>query len=324
MWTQILEHRRQIEQLRRALATQRLPHALLFSGPSGIGKRLVATELTAALFCPQAAEREGEACGTCIACRKLVSNNHPDFFAIEPETSESGAVQTIKIDPLRELSAKLQLHPLEAPVKIAIIDNADKMSLEAENSILKILEEPPPLTHFILITASPHRLLPTIRSRCQHLTFSPLPTEVIAAELTRRLELPEPEALRMARLAGGSLGLALSLDPAFVDSTMSRFLPLATRASTADVLALAEEWKGLEPNRIALLLDILASVYRDLLRTNISGGQTLPPASELRLPQIPEERALACLAEIARARSAADTAANKQLMFEQLLFSLTA
>ncbi len=324
MWHSIIGQQRQVEQLKRALAASRLPNAYLFTGPAGVGKRLAANTLAAAICCPAAPGNDGAPCGSCPACHKALSGNHPDLFFLEPESSESGAVQTIKIGPLRELAGRLQLHPLEAPAKLAVIDGAEKMSPEGENSILKILEEPPPLTHFILITPFPQRLLPTIRSRCQQIAFSPIPENLLSAELAQRLQVPAAEAGRIARLSGGSLGVALSMTPEFVEEVLSRFLTLTAKASSADIIATAESWKALDAAQTPLLLDILASFYRDVLRCQCTGDENglIHPEAARAAALLPPERVLGCLAEIGRARAAAESAANKQLMFEQLLFSV--
>lgn len=324
MWDRIIGQERQIEQLRRALAAGRLPNAYLFTGPAGIGKRLAANTLAAAICCPSSPDNDGAPCGNCPACHKAASGNHPDLFFLEPESSESGVVQTIKIGPLRELSGRLQLHPLEAPAKLAVIDGAEKMSPEGENSILKILEEPPPLTHFILITPFPQRLLPTIRSRCRQVAFSPIPEPLLCAELQRRLQIPQQEAGRIARLSGGSMGAALALTPEFVGEVLDRFLPLTAKASSADIIATAESWKALDAAQIPLLLDILASFYRDVLRCQCTGEESglIHPEAARSAALLPPERVIGCLAKIGQARSAAESAANKQLMFEQLLFTV--
>jgi DNA polymerase III subunit delta' len=326
MWKSIVSHARQIDQLRKALATSRIAGAYLFSGPAGIGKRLTADAFAAALLCPHAEEHDQEACGRCPACQKFAASNHPDAFIMAPVLSERGAVQSIKIDDLRELVAKLQFHPLEARAKIAIIDGAERLLEAAANSLLKALEEPPPATHFVLITPSPQRLLPTIRSRCQQLAFSPLADREIARILVSAKSLPEAEALRIARLSGGSAGAALLLDPEFVEAVLGRFLPLSAHASSADIIEAAQAWKEIDAEHAPLVFDLLASWYRDILRSRAASfdRDLIHPEAARAAAACPESRALANLAAIDAARAAADTAANKQLLFEQLLFTVTA
>lgn len=325
MWSTIIGNKRQIEHIRKALRGNRLPNAYLFCGLKGIGKRRVADALAQALACTAVPSSGDDSCGGCAGCRKAQGFSHPDIFLIQPEQSAQAAFQSIKIESMRRLQAGLQFHPLEAPSKLVIIDDADRMTEEAANSLLKILEEPMASTHFVLITSSPHLILPTIRSRCQHLSFQPLAESEITQALIARGGLAEAQALRIARLSGGSLGTALSLEADFVDAVLGRFFTLVGAASSADILHTAEEWKAEDPSRLPLIFDILASLYRDLLRFNTTGDDSAlihREAAELAADFSPS-RAERCLAEIARARQLSDTTANKQLMFEQLLFSLT-
>jgi DNA polymerase-3 subunit delta' len=326
VFSKIIGHDRQIEQLRAALSSGRIPGAYLFAGPQGIGKRLVADSFAAATFCPNSAERGLEACGGCAACQKLASGNHPDFFAVEPELSERGVVQNIKIDRIRNLQSKLVFSSLEAPRKIAVIDGADHLMEAAANSLLKVLEEPPPSTHFILITPYPMRLLATIRSRCQHVAFSPLPEGPLAGEVATRHGIPKPEALTIARLSGGSLGQALMLEPDFVGEVLRRFMPLTERASSADIIETAQAWKETDIAHTPLIFDLMASWYRDLLKFKATGrsDDLIHPEAAEKAQNTDTHRILKNLASIGGARLAAETSANKQLMFEQLLFSLAA
>jgi len=326
MWSKIIGHERQVVQLRAALSSGRIAGAYLFAGPAGVGKRLTADQFAAAALCPSSADRGMDACGACAACLKLASGNHPDFFAVEPELSERGVVQNIRIDAIRELCSNLRFSPLEAPRKIAVVDGAENLMEAAANSLLKTLEEPPPSTHFILITPYPLRLPATIRSRCQHIPFSPLPEEALACEIAVRHGIEREQALTIARLSGGSLGRALMLDPAFVEDVLKRFLPLTEKASSADIIETAQAWKETDIAHTPLIFDLMASWYRDLLKFKATGNpsdlihpEAAKAAIGTRTPLI-----LSNLASISRARLAAETSANKQLMFEQLLFSLAA
>ncbi|MBN1282607.1 MAG: DNA polymerase III subunit delta' [Proteobacteria bacterium] len=325
MWSKIVGHKRQIEELRRSLESARLPNAYVFAGPAGVGKRLAADAFAAALLCPEAPSRGHDACGECLSCRKLASGNHPDFFLLEPEESERGAVTSIKTDPVRELMQRLIFKPLEAQAKVAIIDGADRLMPQAANSLLKTLEEPPERTHFILVTPLPHRLLPTIRSRCRLVAFSPLGEEELAAALVRRRSMEPAEATRIARLAGGSMGLALRLEPEFVAEVLGRFLPLFSRASSSDIMEAAQAFAAQGPERLPLVFDILMSLCRDMLRVKATGsaGLAIHPEAEALAGRLAESKLMRAIEGINGARIASETAANKQLMFEDLLFTLT-
>ena len=335
MWTSIIGHGRQIDQLCKAISSGRLPNAYLFAGPRGVGKRRAADELAASLVCSSPDAASSGACGTCLACRKAASRTHPDLFLVLPEAQDPGwkppegkekkPSEVIKVEQVRALQSALQFHPLEAKAKLAIIDDADRMNASTANSLLKILEEPPPLTHFALVSTMPNSLLPTIRSRSARLDFGPLSDGEIAAKIASEKGVAREEALRIARLSGGSLGTALAIDPEFLSDTIGRFLTLCRKASTADVLATAEGWSHRSPGEIRLTFDLLASFYRDCLRIAAAGGEVSaahPEAFEMA-PRIGAARASRALSDIDSARRSFDTTANKQLMFENLLFSLT-
>lgn len=336
MWSSLIGHISQQEQLKKAITSGRLPNAWLFAGPRGVGKRRVADILAAALVCTEARSRERDPCGMCAACRKVAAQSHPDVFVVEPESEQKTAdanrestkrkpSEVIRIEQVRELQAGLQFHPLEAPVKFAIVDEADRMSESTANSLLKILEEPPPSTHFVLISTMPHALLPTIRSRTSRMDFGPLSDEEIAEVLTRDGKVTRAEAQKIARLSVGSLGAALSCDPDFVNQTMGRFLALMRKGSSADIFETADEWSHLPPQQMRLLFTLLVGFYRDVLRLSATGDPSplIHPEAAQALPTIPSARAERGLSAIEAASRTAETTANKQLMFEHLLFSLT-
>lgn len=146
-------------------AADRLPHALLLSGPEGLGKRRFADYLSQSLVCQQT---EAEPCGHCQACQLVSVGNHPDIITLAPE--ETGKL--IKVDAIRQL---IHQASLTAPTwRVFIVQPADAMNIAASNALLKTLEEPTPNTLIILISAMPQRLPATIRSRCQNINFKPV------------------------------------------------------------------------------------------------------------------------------------------------------
>lgn len=193
----------QVTQVFRRIVSRGTYHpAYLFHGPSQMGKRRLAEAFASAIFCR---EVEGDFCGHCSACRRMTSGTFPDYRLIKPE----GAY--IKIDHTREMIGEAAIQPHEAPKKVFVLDPADRMRIEAANSLLKVLEEPFPFSIFILITSSPHAILPTIESRCQKIRFSPLPYEKVAAQLIEAHALEPSAAETLARLCGGRPGLAEEL-----------------------------------------------------------------------------------------------------------------
>ncbi len=175
----------------------KLPHALMFSGPRGVGKATLALELVKNLFCA-----EKKACGTCRPCRNLASGTHPDFTLVKTATS-------IKIDELRAIRKEVYEPPYDADVRAILIDDADLMTREAANALLKTLEEPPPSNLFILVTSREQDILMTIRSRCMRIGFGPLSTGAVSRYLQEHMDLAADRAQLFAALSGGSVASAL-------------------------------------------------------------------------------------------------------------------
>ncbi|MBZ5494781.1 MAG: DNA polymerase III subunit delta' [Acidobacteriia bacterium] len=197
---------RVVEILRRAVNQDRLPHALIFAGPAGVGKRTLALLLAQHLNCLQPAN--GKACNSCSSCRKINNATHPDVQVIQPD----GAF--IKIDQLRALIDEIAYQPFEGRFRVAILDGADQMRLEAANCLLKTLEEPPSRSILILVTARPYLLLRTIRSRARMLQFGPIGEDAIEQYLTSKEGCAPEDARLAAALSNGSLGAALAFDVA--------------------------------------------------------------------------------------------------------------
>jgi len=208
----IIGHDSQKNLLRRAVAEGRVSHSYLFFGLDGVGKRLVALGFAKILNClkPQSQRNVNSdmvACD-CNSCRKIGKGIHPDVFVIEYK-----GLRDIKVDQIREdVEERLYFKPFEGRYKVAIVDEADRMSHSAQNAFLKTLEEPPNESIIILLTSSPQSLLPTIRSRCQALRFERIPIELIVEELKTRRGLSGEESNLIAFLSEGSLGRALALD----------------------------------------------------------------------------------------------------------------
>jgi DNA polymerase-3 subunit delta' len=231
----------------------RLPHALLLKGPRGIGKLAFARALAQALLCESPSDG-GAACGRCTACAWFEAGTHPDFRQIEPASlSEQGmddeaeqpeAPQkagsrkglTISVDQIRALSDLLNLSTHRGGVRAIVIHPAEAMNASAANAVLKNLEEPPPQTHFIVVTHRPQQLLPTIKSRCRHLPLA-APDSGEASRWLASQELREP-ALALAQ-AGGAPLLALEMNEPEYWGARAAFMRQLT-APDFDALSAAE------------------------------------------------------------------------------------
>ncbi len=230
---EVLGHETPIAWLRGALASGRLPHAMVFVGPDGIGKRTVAGLVAAALLCERPSDPP---CGECNACRRLAHGAHPDLFTVgrEPRKSadasapddidgddasdDDGAAETkrvITVKQIRALCEHAAFGPREGRARVFIVDPADRMNVNAQNALLKTLEEPPGRAVVILVTARAHLLLPTVRSRCLSVRFAAMHVTDLAARLPA-VGVPEAEAAERAALAGGRPGLAIEIDLARV------------------------------------------------------------------------------------------------------------
>ncbi len=255
-YEQIIGHERQKNILRRAIEADRLAHAYLFEGPEGIGKRLMALALVRAIFCSN-----GSGCGECTPCRKVDHNNHPDLHLFEPDGKQ------IKIEQIRELQRELSFRPLEAKMKICLVDQADRMNASAANALLKTLEEPSANTLIILLSARPEALLVTVRSRCQRLPFARLPQKHIEAALRDNRNLDERSAHVLAALAEGSFLRALGRDQEFYLEKRREILKSVTALSAASILPLLELASTLaaEKEMAPDILEVLQSFYRDLV-----------------------------------------------------------
>ena len=203
---QITGHRPVLELLARATARGTLPPSLVFAGPEGVGKRLAAIAVAQTLNCERP-ESYGDgitACGRCPACTRIARGVHADVFVIEPGDSGS-----IKIDQVREAIDRAAYRPFEGRRRVVIVDAADALVGEAQNALLKTLEEPPASSVFVLLTSRPDLLLPTVRSRCHRLRFGPLAEADVAAVLMRDHGFAAADAHAAAATSEGSVGRAL-------------------------------------------------------------------------------------------------------------------
>ncbi len=284
-WLSLEGHDEVVAKFRRALEQGRLASTFLFVGPEGIGKRAFALRLAQSLLCQTRDEKLLNPCGHCPGCSQVLAGTHPDLITIaKPAGKSEIPVGMLKGDdnyPVEQsLLFNLSMRPFYGGRKVAILDDADSLNLAGANALLKTLEEPPPRSVLILISASADRQLPTIRSRAQIMRFSPLSNELVSRLLLQQgMASNSDEANRLASFAAGSLTRAGELaDPAlwsFRSDLLKRLAqsPLASIAmsqATAKFVDEAGKEAQLRRARLRLVIGFATDFFRQLVR-NLSG-----------------------------------------------------
>lgn len=354
-WNHILGHQRVRNVLSRAIETNRLHHGYLFSGPAGVGKFTFARALAATLNCERRPEgRFQPACGECTACRRASSRQHPDLHFIAPT---GNIVKTIKIEVIRSLQKSSISAPFEGRYRVVLIDQAHYMSEEAANALLKTLEEPPSAMLLILITDQPHRLLDTIRSRCQQIRFGALEAGLVSDALQKIYhrrppydhpvanplcdddeapdapadwEIPGEELFDVAAGYGeGSLGRSLEmLETGMLakrEELLSSLLSLDPRSQIQwldTAQALNDSSSGLQEK-----LDLLTVFFRDLMLFKKSGpsrivNRDLQDLIASTAPNYSVERILQTLDTLMEARGRVQRSVSAQLLAEDIVYRL--
>lgn len=275
MLNKIVGHEFQKNLLARSAMEGTVSHAYLFSGPDGVGKKLVAIEFAKLLNCqseqPSVAAQE---CG-CNSCTKVDRGIHPDVVIVEYE-----GIGDIKVDQVREgVEEKLYLKPFEGAFKIVIVDESERMNRSAQNAFLKTLEEPPPNSVIILITSRPQVLLPTIRSRCQIVSFSSLTKDNMQSVLKEKYEFSGEELELLSRLSSGSPGLALRFDKDIIDwrrEVLTKLAYLDSR-SASEISELVEsmptETTAEDTEKLRLAMEFISLWIRDLIMIKIGADE---------------------------------------------------
>ena len=327
----ITGHRPLLELLARAIERGTLPPSLLFAGPEGVGKRRTALAMAQALNCERPVPfAEGtDACGTCPACTRIARGVHADVVFVEP--GDTGA---IKIEQIREVIDRAAYRPFEGRRRVVAIDNADALIIQAQDAILKTLEEPPAASVFVLITDRPDVLLPTVRSRCQRLRFGPLTPADVAAVLIRDAGMPEAAAHAAAAASGGSIGRAMAdAEEGAADAREVAARVLQGVAATADPRRRLDGAKmltggGSDRDELSRRLLALSSLIRDLgllgarADDRTLANADLKPRLQSLLASFDRDRALSAYAVVDRALDALGRNASPKIVADWLALNL--
>jgi DNA polymerase III subunit delta' len=323
-------HRQLLDLTARAAVRGTLPPSLIFAGPEGTGKRHAAVALAQLFNCASpAGEPSPDACGHCASCRRIARGVHADVLIIEP--GETGA---IKVDQARQAIERSAYRPFEGKRRVVIVDDADAMEASAQNALLKTLEEPPAASTFVLVTARPDVLLPTVQSRCQRLRFARLSPADIAGVLMRDHGFAEADAQAAALLADGSIGRALEGDSdAYVDARESAIGMLKALASAHDPrqrLAASRLLGADKADRDELgrRLRLVSSMLRDLgvLLTRADerslANADLKPGLQRLVTAYDGDRTVRAFSSVDRALAALDRNASPKIVADWLAFQI--
>jgi DNA polymerase-3 subunit delta' len=299
MLDQLTGNERVKKLLRRILEARRSPGAMLFAGEDGIGKKLFALEIARALNCRSPQGVEG--CGRCPSCVRIGKFNYPQSSEsddwkgiIWTDHADVGMVvapkRVLLVDQMRLIEREANFRPYEGNARVFLIEDAEKLNDQAANALLKVLEEPPHTSHIVLLTSRPDMLLPTIRSRCQMIRFSPLTGEEIETHLVKNKIASASEARIRARVARGSLGRAVAQDFdgfSAQQTAMLRVLQaLSVDEDRVQLLRSAEELNEAKyKDEYESRLDILETLIRDAWMLSLHASDESVVNEDL-LPQL--------------------------------------
>jgi DNA polymerase-3 subunit delta' len=351
-----------VSALRKALEAEHLPGTYLFVGPSGVGKGALAQAFAQAVACLTPRHAPFDACGECESCRRMKTGTQPEIVTIYPAGEQMQIWQFWDRDnkPQGILSHTLNFAPSIGKRRVYILEQAETLNESAANSLLKVLEEPPPYALFVLLASHPARVLPTIVSRSQVVRLRPVPTEELAGFLRKRPDIDPARARMLAAYAEGRIGQAVKMaQDVRVGEEIGRMMDFAEQLADAPrvrALKIAEQMRklaaqikaliGEEPTsesddgeggtvkeragrkQQAAVFDLLVAFYRDLL-TLSAGSDASHAVNQDRIVKLKRlarsgtpERWMRCLDALLLARRRLDANANVALVTEVLAMTL--
>lgn len=260
-FTDIIGHEQIIEHLQNAITMGKVSHAYIFNGPDKSGKKMLAEAFAMTLQC----EKGGSSpCGECHSCRQAVSHNQPDIIYVQHEKPN-----TLSVDDIRtQVNHDIEVKPYASPYKIYIIDEAEKMNVQAQNALLKTIEEPPAYAVILLLTTNADLFLPTIRSRCVMLNLKAVEDSVIRKFLMEEKQVPDYQADICVAFAQGNVGKAIALASSDdFNELKAAAIQLMKRIREIDLYELSEAVKQISEFKLQIndYFDIMMIWYRDIL-----------------------------------------------------------
>ena len=256
----VMGHTQAVAHLENAIKQNKVSHAYIFNGEKGCGKKMLALEFARMLQC----QEEGRPCGKCRSCLQAESGNHPDIIKITHEKPGS-----IGVDDIREqLIGDVQIKPYSSPYKVYIVPDAEKMTVQAQNALLKTIEEPPAYAVILLLTTNASAFLPTILSRCVMLTLKPVPDEQVRSYLMEHVQIPDYQADICVAFAQGNIGKAVELASSDTfQEIKTAAMHLAKHIPDMEISEINQNVKDVATFKMDIqdYLDLLAIWYRDAL-----------------------------------------------------------
>lgn len=312
------------DHFKRAIANHKISHAYILTGEAGMGRKSIANAFAMTLLCEKGGS---EPCMSCHSCKQVMSGNHPDLIYVTHEKPGS-----IGVDDVREqINDTIMIRPYSSYYKIYIVDEAEKMTVQAQNALLKTIEEPPSYAVIILITTNQEAFLPTILSRCVQMKLKPLKDFTIKSYLTQNLHIPEKDADICAAFARGNLGKAIHLSSSDeFRELFQKVMVLVKNVGTMDISMLLDCIREMKEQNfdIGEVLDLMQFWYRDVLMFKVTKDMNLLIfKNEYKMINETGEKVdyaglEAILAAIDTARTRLNANVNMELAMELLLLTM--
>lgn len=259
------------EHFKKAIENHKISHAYILTGEAGMGRKSIANAFAMTLLCEKGGS---EPCMVCHSCKQVLGGNHPDIIYVSHEKPGS-----IGVDDIREqINDTIMIRPYSSYYKIYIVDEAEKMTVQAQNALLKTMEEPPAYAVIILITTNQEAFLPTILSRCIQLKLKPLKDFTVKSYLTEHLRVPEKEAEICAAFARGNLGKAIHLASSEdFKELYQKVMNMIKNIGTMDIVMLLDCIREIKEQNfeISEVLDLMQLWFRDVLMYKVTKDMNL-------------------------------------------------